>query len=160
MAKFHYKMQNILNIKQKLEEQAKMRFAQEMVLLKEEEEKLLKLHNKKHRYDVQGQELRKKSLNVIELKENNEAIRIIKTEIEEQKEKVAIAQDKVEKAREELNEAIQERKTHEKLSDEALELFKKEIGAKEDKEVDELTSYAYGLRKSKEELGKRKRNEE
>ena len=42
---------------------------------------------------------------------------------------------------------MQERKTHEKLSEEAFEDFKKEIGAQESKEVDELTSYTYGMRR-------------
>ena len=60
MAKFKYKMQNILDIKQKMEEQAKMRFAQEMIKLSEEEEKLQHIEDKKRRYEAEGLSLRKK----------------------------------------------------------------------------------------------------
>ena len=146
MAKFKYKMQNILDIKQKMEEQAKMRFAQEMIKLSEEEEKLQLIEDKKRRYEAEGLSLRKKSLSVKNLKENNEALKIIQDQIAEQKINVERAAQNVEKARERLSEAMRERKTHEKLSEEAFEDFKKEIGAQESKEVDELTSYTYGVR--------------
>ena len=146
MAKFKYKMQNILDIKQKMEEQAKMRFAQEMIKLSEEEEKLQHIEDKKRRYEAEGLLLRKKSLSVKNLKENNEALKIIQDQIAVQKINVEWAAQNVEKARERLSEAMRERKTHEKLSEEAFEDFKKEIGAQESKEVDELTSYTYGVR--------------
>lgn len=149
MAKFKYKMQNILDIKQKLEEQAKMRFAQEMMKLNEEEDKLKIIQYKKLRYEAEGVALRKKTLNARSLKENNEAINIIRDEITAQEKNVALAQKNVEKARERLREAMQERKTHERLAEEAFEDFKREIGAQESKEVDELTSYTYGIRQVK-----------
>lgn len=43
MSKFIYRMQNILNIKEKLEEQARMDFGMAMVRLREEEETLDRL---------------------------------------------------------------------------------------------------------------------
>ena len=45
MSRFVYRMQNILNIKEKLEEQARMDFGMAMVRLMEEEEKLSCLHD-------------------------------------------------------------------------------------------------------------------
>ena len=59
------------------------------------------------------------------------------------------AKKNVELVREQLRVAMQERKTQEKLSENAFEVFKKEINAQESKEVDELTSYTYGVRQSK-----------
>lgn len=149
MAKFRYKMQNILNIKQKLEEQAKINFAREMMKLNEEKEKLRLIQLKKHRYETEGIAMRKEALNVKSLKENNEAIQILQGEIKAQEKNVALAESDVEKARIRLRDAMQERKTHEKLSEDAFEEFKKEIEALESKEVDELTSYTYGIRRAK-----------
>ncbi|MGN0155958.1 MAG: flagellar FliJ family protein [Lachnospiraceae bacterium] len=53
-------------------------------------------------------------------------------------------------AREKLQNAMQERKTQEKLYENAFEDFKKEVNAKESKEVDELTSYTYGKNRRQE----------
>ena len=61
-----------------------------------------------------------------------------------QEENVRRAGRKVEVAREKLQEAIKERKTHEKLKENAFEQFKIEVAAAESKEVDELTSYRFG----------------
>ena len=55
-------------------------------------------------------------------------------------------QEELEKAREKLQEYMMERKTHEKLKENAFEVFKQEINREESKEVDELTSYVYGKR--------------
>jgi len=41
---------------------------------------------------------------------------------------------------------MQERKTHEKLKEKQLELFKEELKAAESKEIDELVSYTYNSR--------------
>lgn len=57
---------------------------------------------------------------------------------------VSIARDKVELARRKLQVAMQERKTQEKLKENAFEEFKHELGSEESKEVDELVSYRFG----------------
>ena len=51
----------------------------------------------------------------------------------------------VDVAREHLNEAMKERKTFEKLREKALEAFLAEENLREQKEVDELVSYRYGV---------------
>ena len=50
MAKFKYRMQNILDIKQKLEESAKMEFGEANVRVMEEEERLSVIDEKKQAY--------------------------------------------------------------------------------------------------------------
>ena len=57
---------------------------------------------------------------------------------------VAKAQKQVEITRDKLQEAMQERKTHEKLKENAFEVFKQEVAASESKEIDELVSYRHG----------------
>lgn len=147
MAKFIYRMQSILDIKQKMEEQAKMEFAAARMRLNEEEEKLQYLIERKEAYEQQGRELLKDSLHVQEIMENTSAIERMKEFVEQQLLAVKKAEKQLDVARERLKEAMQESKTHEKLKEKAFENFIREENAKEAKEVDELTSYTYGQRK-------------
>ena len=59
MARFRYRMQSILNIKEKLEEQAKMEFAAARMHLDEEEEKLQVLFDRKESYEIKAGSLEK-----------------------------------------------------------------------------------------------------
>ena len=54
MAKFIYRMQSILDIKEKMVDQAKMEFAAARMRLNEEEEKLQNLILRKTAYEEQG----------------------------------------------------------------------------------------------------------
>ena len=74
MSKFIYRMQNILNIKYKLEDQAKTEFMLANQVLREEEEKLQKLKDRKIGYEEEVRRLLQKSLQVDRIKENQEAI--------------------------------------------------------------------------------------
>jgi flagellar FliJ protein len=53
------------------------------------------------------------------------------------------AEQQVELARQKLNLAMLERKTHEKLKENAKEVFFMELASGERKEVDELVSFKY-----------------
>jgi len=143
MAKFIYRMQSILEIKVKLEEQAKTEFAAAKMRLDEEEEKLRILTDRKADYEEQGRILRKDSLKVMEIMENKEAINRMEEFILFQQKSVMRAQEQLENARMRLQEAMQESKTHERLREKAFEVFVHEENAKEAKEVDELTSYTH-----------------
>ena len=58
MAKFRYRMQSILEIKKKLEEQAKNEFAAARAALNEEEDKLEQLKKRKEQYEDEGRDVR------------------------------------------------------------------------------------------------------
>ncbi len=143
MAKFIYRMQSILEIKLKLEEQAKTEFAAAKMHLDEEEEKLRILMDRKAGYEEQGRQLRKDNLKVREIRENKEAINRMEEFILFQAKMVTQAKERLENARIRLQEAMQESKTHEKLREKAFEVFVHEENAKEAKEIDELTSYTH-----------------
>lgn len=144
MSKFVYRMQSILEIKKKLEEQAKNNFAAARAALTEEEEKLQVLEERKSGYEQAGRALRESTLNVMDILENKEAILRMEEFIELQKLEVARAEERLEQARIALQLAMQESKTHEKLREKAFEEFVHEENAKEAKEIDELVSYTYG----------------
>lgn len=144
MARFIYRMQSILNIKAKMEEQAKMEFAAARMHLDEEEEKLQILKNRKASYEDKGRELRKDSLKVMEIMENRDAIARMEEFIVFQMQQVRLAEEQLEDARYKLQVARQESKTQEKLREKAFDEFMREENAREAKEVDELTSYTHG----------------
>ena len=147
MSRFVYRMQNILNLKYKLEDQAKMEFAAARRRLTEEEEKLELLYRRKDSYEEEGRRLREDALAVMDILENRNAILQMEDFIELQKLEVAKAEDALEIERQKLQEVMQERKVQEKLREKAFEAFVKEENAKESKEIDELVSYTYGQRK-------------
>lgn len=147
MAKFIYRMQSILNIKNQMETQAKMEFGQAQRRLIEEEQLLEQLFERKKYYLEEGRRLRMDSLNVQTLRDNEYAIARMEEYIEDQKDNVRKAQEAVEEARVKLEEIMKERKMQEKLREKAFDQFIHEENSKEGKEVDELTSYAYGQKR-------------
>ncbi|MDE7403999.1 MAG: flagellar FliJ family protein, partial [Lachnospiraceae bacterium] len=107
MARFIYRMQSILDIKAKMEEQAKMEFAAARMHLDEEEEKLQILKNRKASYEDKGRELRKDSLKVMEIMENRDAIARMEEFIAFQMQQVRLAEEQLEEARYKLQVARQ-----------------------------------------------------
>lgn len=148
MAKFIYRMQSILDVKLKMEEQARMEFASARMRLDEEEEKLNVLIQRKAGYEEQGRELRRSALNVLDILENKQALERMDDLILLQKDAVLRAERLLDEARMKLQVAMQESKTQERLKEKAFEEFVKELNAQEAKEVDELTSYTYGQKKA------------
>lgn len=152
MAKFVFKLQNILSIKEKLEDQAKAEYGMEIVKLREEEERLQFLIRKKESYQQELKEALTQILVLFEIKKLEHGVEIVKDHIEMQKIVIQKQQKKVDQAREKLDEAMKERKTFEKLKEKAFEEFKLEIEAQEKKEVDELTSFRFGSARESEEI--------
>lgn len=150
MSKFIYRMQNILNIKYKLEDQAKTEFMLANQALREEEAKLQELKERKYGYEETIRQLFKKNLQVDRIKENQEAIVRMEEFIIMQMARVKDAQRQVEIKAAQLTEVMQERKAQEKLKEKAFENFLQEENARESKEIDELVSFTYG-RKQREE---------
>ena len=96
MAKFIYRMQNILNLKTKLEEQQKMEFAAARKRLDEEEEKLNLLFRRKANYEEEGRRLREDSLNVQDILDNRNALIQMDDYIAFQRIQVSKAEDALE----------------------------------------------------------------
>lgn len=141
MAKFIYKMQNILDIKYKLEDQAKTEFSVAVNRLRTEEEKLEAIYNSIEECQMKIRQMSEDKLDVRELSYIAESIEFKKEQAKIQKKQIQLAEINVEKARVKLNEVMVDRKTHEKLKDNAFEEFKREINESEKKEIDELISF-------------------
>ena len=150
MSKFIYRMQNILNIKYKLEDQAKTEFMLANQVLHEEEEKLQKLKERKAGYEEEVRRLLQNNLQMERIKENQEAVVRMKEFIIEQIACVKEAQYQVDLKAEKWTELRKERKAQEKLKEKAFENFLQEENARESKEIDELVSFNYGRRQREE----------
>lgn len=144
MAIFRYRMQNVLNIKEKLEEQEKQNFALMRTRLTEEEEKLSALKERRDFIASEGRRMREDKIDILSIKENTALASFIEEQIKGQTMKVMAAEKNLENARVRMQNAISDRKIHEKLKENAFDDFMKEEGMKEAKEIDELTSYVYG----------------
>ena len=143
MAKFIFKMESILSVKEKLEEQAKAEYSIEIIKLRQEEEKLEELENRKNAYQTRLYEAVMDTLNISEIKILEDSVENIKYNIKLQLIVIANQQKSVDRAREKLDNAMKERKTYEKLKEKAFEEFKKQINAEEQKEINELVSFKF-----------------
>ena len=151
MAKFRYSMQSILNIKTKMETQAKQEFSAAKYTLDKEEEKLENLKKRKSDYEEEAHMLLQGTLKVRDIEDNKNAILMMDQYIAEQKRQVKKAQDELERAREKLADVMKERKMHETLREKAFENFLQEENRQEGKSIDELTSYTYGQKRQVKE---------
>lgn len=148
MAKFRYSMQSILEIKCKMETQAKQSFASARAALDEEEDKLKQLCQRKKQFEEQAAQLRSGILDFRKMQENENAISCMEQFIAQQKVQIEKAKQRLERERLRLTEVMMERKTHETLREKAFQQFLQEENKQESKEVDELTSYVYGQKGS------------
>jgi len=145
MARFRYRMQNILDVKEKLETQARNEYAQANMELLEEQEKLKALFEKQKQLEDMGKELLlSNTLSIREIENNKLSKTLLKETMRKQALVIHEAEKNVEKKQQAMIELMQERKTHEVLKQRAFEEFLLEEKAQESKEIDELTSYTYG----------------
>lgn len=144
MARFRYRMQNILNVKEKLETQAKNEFAVASAKVREEEEKLAGLIHRREEYEELLRRLSEGVLDVRKIAEARNAIESLKDLIENQRINVKQAEKILEEKRIALQAAVQDVKTHEKLKEKQFEQFLQDEAANESKEIDELVSYRFG----------------
>ena len=144
-------MQNILDIKYKLEDSAKQEYAEARIRLNEEEEKLEALMIRKNEYYIQYQNAIQGNLDFLKIEELANAMDIMDEMIALQNEMVKKRNKELEKARAKLNQVMQERKMHEKLKEKQFDEFVVELNAQENKETDEVVSYQYNNSESESE---------
>ncbi len=151
MAKFVYKMQSLLNIKEKLEEQEKTAYGLARLRLNEEEDRLTQLIAKKNGYLEKKRGEMASSIRVVELTKLEQAIHSTELMIKEQVQAVKRAEQALAVAQMRLENAMKERKIQEKLKEKALEEFKQELEAEEQREINELVSFRFGSAKERTE---------
>lgn len=144
MAKFSYRMQNILDIKLKLETQAKMEFRVANQKYEDEQSLLQKYVIRRMEYEKKLKETMQGNLNVQSVKRARGDFQSMKDIVRRQMMEVHKAEKELDVAREKLSSVMQERKIHEKLREKAFDEFRHELAVEENKEIDELVSYTFG----------------
>lgn len=141
MSVYKFKMQSILDIKAKLEEQSRQDFAVAAGRLIDEQNALDELKARRQEYVEIGIALRNTTIDVLKIKENKDAIDRMDELIEKQALNVKVAEKELEVARFKMMQARTQTKTYEKLKENDFEEFMHEEGIKESKEIDQLNSY-------------------
>jgi flagellar FliJ protein len=136
-------MENLLQVKKKLEDQAKIAYGVARLRLTKEEEKLEQMIHRKDGYENELRELRSAKLDLLKIKQCELAIEVMRQNIKQQMTAVKNAAHRLEIARIRLSDAMIERKTQERLKEKAFEEYMLEFDAEERKEVDELNSFNY-----------------
>ncbi|MBQ6968508.1 MAG: flagellar FliJ family protein [Lachnospiraceae bacterium] len=144
MARFRFRMQNILNLKEKLETQAEMRFAEQKKVLNEAIEAKNELLRRLAFLEEEAKRLRSDTLDLLEIQNNDLSRRLVQEDIIRADDRIRREERILEQRRKELENVMKERKAQEKLREHAFERFLKEEAAAESKMIDELTSYVYG----------------
>ena len=123
MAKFIFKLESILSIKTKLEDQAKAEYGMEVLKLREEEQKLAILQERKDNFEYQLSQAVTGRLDIINIKRLEDAVENIKYNIKLQILVIRKQEERVARARAKLDNAMKERKIYEKLKEKAFEEF-------------------------------------
>jgi flagellar FliJ protein len=144
MAKFIFRLQGILNIKEKLEEQEKIAYGNARIRLTEEEEKLASLYQRRADLIEEKRVQMSAVISARDLNLTENAIRATDLYIDDQKLAVKRAQKALENARIKLEEAMKERKIYEKLRENAFNEFLEQLEHEEQMEINELVSYRHG----------------
>ena len=143
MARFRYRMQNILDIKNKLEVQARNSYAAARMKLSQEEEKLDRMFEQKKTYEENYRQQLSGNINILQINICKNAIELCKNQIKKQLVEVKVASLNMEAAQKRLGEVMKERKIQEKLREKAYEEFLQELNDQEKKEIDELVSFRF-----------------
>jgi flagellar FliJ protein len=143
MARFHFRLQQYLGIKEQIEEQKELEYGKALQKL-EEEKNLLRQMNEQ--LIQQTEDLRtavQNAIDPVEIRHLNTSIERLKNFIQQQETRVEAAEAFAEKKRLELIEAMKERKALEIVRDNAREQFIKDERLAEQKQTDELVSFKY-----------------
>lgn len=146
MAKFVYRMENVLKLKEQIENQRQMEFIAAQNKVYEEEEKMKELVNRYRQYLNEQKEMATSKINVVKLRQLGEGIEVTKDLIKAAAVQVKVAKKNMEVSQNRLAEAVKERKIQEKLKEKAFESFKQELNKEEMKEIDEVISFNYNNR--------------
>jgi flagellar FliJ protein len=140
MAKFIFKLQPVLNLKQQQEDSKKNELGKAIQMLEAEKRRLAGLEDSLTVAVREFNEKTKKTT-VQKLIEFNEYLSLLNSKIKSQKENVNNAALYVDKVREELLQAVKERKILEKLKEKKHDEYLVEQKKLEQKANDEIVSY-------------------
>ncbi len=146
MKGFKFRLESLLNIKEKFEQQAKITYGEEVAKLDTEKKKLEDLYVSKMENTQRQRESFTGTIDIFSFNQYRNYATKIDEMILSQIKAVEMQTVKTEEAKQKLAEIVKERKAFEKLKEKEIEQYKKEVQLAEDKQVDELVTYKFGTR--------------
>jgi len=143
MATFKYSMENILRIKERIEEQRRMALGQAMVEYQQALAEQKTIEGKLQVYLDEFYGNQHKKTNASALQHMSSQVSWYEDSLKLQKDLVVRALEMVEQKREALKKALEEKKIQEKLKENAFERYQEEEKLKEQQILDELVGYRY-----------------
>lgn len=143
MAKFNFRFQSMLNVKEKLQEQKEAEFGKAIQSLEFEKKKYDEIVLNRQNSITALKELINTKISPKEVSEYNSYINKLKNDLVIQQKVIVKAENLVELKRKELQSAIMETKKYEKLKEKDYEIFMEELKVKENQELDEVVTYRY-----------------
>ena len=150
MAKFKFKLESYLNLKEKLEDQKKQEYGRAVGVLERERAEEARLSRIATENIAAFRESLEKPIDPALLKEYGNFSELMKRKIEAQRITVVKAEEAAEEKRLELVEAVKEKKALEILKEKALEDFRQEEKLAEQRIVDEIVSYRFKMASDEE----------
>lgn len=141
MAKFKFRLQTLLNLKEQLEKNAKNELGAAIKKLEEEKSRLRQIDNEIDLCSAEFRDACKGSIVPEKIKEIKRYLEYLDKKRKNQVLAVKREQENVDKIREKLVEIMKERKVLENLKDKDFQEFLAEEDKKERQLVDELVSY-------------------
>jgi len=146
MAKFAFRLQSYLGVKEQLEEQKKNEYGQAIKRLEEEKERLREMEAELQENIFLFKKALATSIVPQDIQRYNNRIELVKVWIAEQKMHVEAAERFVEEKRLELVEAMKDRKALETVKERNYEDYLKDEQRAEQAVVDGIVSYQYSGR--------------
>lgn len=143
MSKFKFKMQKVLEIKEKIEKQKENEHTKAINILNKYKKQKVEVVNQKRKI---VQDLKQGIINNISSKEiasYNNYINYMKKVIKMIEKNIKLSQTDVDRKREQLEDAIKERKVMGKLKEKEFEKYKEQEKRLEQNLLDEIASYKY-----------------
>lgn len=145
MAKFTFRLQSYLGVKEQLEEMKKNEYGIALRRLEEEKERKRLLDEELAENVFLFKKALTTTIAMIEIRRYNNRIELLKVWITEQEERVETAKRQAEQKRLELVEAMKERKALETVRERSYEEYLEEEKKAEQVVVDGIVSYQYSL---------------
>ncbi|MFA5575804.1 MAG: flagellar export protein FliJ [Tissierellaceae bacterium] len=140
MARYKFKLDRVLNYKERIEDIKKAEYAEYNSLLMREEERLNYFNNYKEKL-LTRKDISNESVTVASYKLHSDYIKDISNMIENQKATVEIAKKDLEKAEDELLVAMQEKKSFERLKEIKYDEYTEEEKRAEEKVIDSIVTF-------------------
>lgn len=143
MAKFNYSMENILRIKERIEEQKRMDLGKAMVDYQKslDLEQVAEVKLTAYLEAFYGEQ--RKKVNASTLQQMSRQVAWYEESLQSLKKMTSKALEVVEVKREALKKALEEKKIQEKLKERAFEQYQEEEKIKEQQILDEIVGYRY-----------------